>query len=178
MLLQAQRGLNVKFDPTARPRSKPQDFDKLAWDHSLPFLDYSQQAEFSSDFGWRNLWGRRDFHGGVDLMAPVGTPIKAITDGKIAYLEKSGKNSGIVLQGVGQHSGHYFTYWHMTPVRNWKEGDYVRPGQVLGGLANWGANTHLHYAVHQSSSPNYKSRSDKNALHPLLYHANRIVASR
>lgn len=178
ILLEAQKRVHTKFDVARKPSVAPTDFVKKPWDHSLPFLSKEQKAAFSSDFGWRSLWGRRDFHGGIDVMAPKGTPIKAITNGKIIYLEKAGKNGGVVIEGMGKHKGHFFTYWHMSPARGWAEGDVIRQGQKIGALANWGANTHLHYAVHKADGSNYKARTDKNAVHPLLYHSSQKLASR
>ena len=177
ILLEAQRRLHAKFDVARKPNKAPTEYKNQPWDHTLPFLDKDQVAEFSSDFGWRSLWGRRDFHGGIDVMAPAGTPIKAITDGKIVYTEDAGKNGGVVIEGLDKHKGHFFTYWHMTPGRGWLKGDVIRKGQKIGTLASWGSNTHLHYAVHISQGPNYKARTDKNAVHPLLYHSNLKLAS-
>ncbi len=169
-LLTAMRRMDPQFDATKRPRRTPQEWVKRPWDHSLGFLLADQKAEYSSDYGWRSLWGRKDFHGGIDVMARKGTPVFAITDGWLEYAESAGRHGGLVLKGQGQHAGYHFTYWHIQPSSKLRQGQQVRKGQLLGRIANWGANSHLHYAVHATDGQSYKARKDSRSIHPMLYH--------
>ncbi len=176
-LVSAMRRMDSQFDATKRPRRTPKEWVKRPWDHSLGFLLPDQKAEYSSDYGWRSLWGRKDFHGGIDVMARKGTPVFAITDGWLEYAESAGRNGGLVLKGQGQHAGFHFTYWHIQPSAKLRQGQQVRKGQLLGRIANWGANSHLHYAVHATDGQSYKARKDSRSIHPMLYHRREIVSA-
>jgi murein DD-endopeptidase MepM/ murein hydrolase activator NlpD len=177
-IMSAMRRMDQQFDVQKRPRRTPKEWVKRPWDHSLPFLLADQKADYSSDYGWRSLWGRKDFHGGIDIMAKKGTPIFAVTDGVLEYAENAGRNGGLVLRGQGRDQGYHFTYWHIQPSGKLHQGQQVRKGQLLGRIANWGANSHLHYAVHATDGQTYKARSDKASLHPLIYHRARETAAR
>ncbi|MCL6592666.1 MAG: G5 domain-containing protein, partial [Alicyclobacillus sp.] len=47
--------------------------------------------DITSGFGWRNLGGTGDFHPGIDIGCPVGTPVYATNNGVV---EDAGWNSG------------------------------------------------------------------------------------
>lgn len=177
-ILTAMRRMDQQFDVRKRPRRTPKEWVKRPWDHSLPFLLADQKADYSSDYGWRSLWGRKDFHGGIDIMAKKGTPIFAVSDGILEYAESAGRNGGLVLRGQGRDQGYHFTYWHIRPSAKLRQGQAVRRGQLVGHIANWGANSHLHYAVHATEGKSYKARSDSASLHPLLYHRAKASARR
>lgn len=106
-------------------------------------------ATFSNDWGTPRPGGRS--HQGIDLFAPTGTPIVAISDGT---LFKVGWN------GVGgwrfwlrDKWGNEFYHAHLSafaPAA--KEGAVVKAGTVIGFVGNTGdARTtppHLHFEVH------------------------------
>lgn len=85
-------------------------------------------------------------HKGVDYAAPMGTPIKAASDGKIDFKgTKGGYGNTIILMHAGKHST---LYAHMSGfARGLKKGDAVRQGQTIGYLGKSGLATgpHLHY---------------------------------
>jgi murein DD-endopeptidase MepM/ murein hydrolase activator NlpD len=85
-------------------------------------------------------------HKGVDYAAPVGTPVRATGDGKVAFVgTKGGYGKAIVLQ----HGDRYSTvYAHLSRfARAISSGQRVRQGQTIGYVGKSGLATgpHLHY---------------------------------
>jgi murein DD-endopeptidase MepM/ murein hydrolase activator NlpD len=101
----------------------------------------------SSCYGWR--WGA--LHGGVDIAAPIGTPVYAAHSGRVV---RSGSASGfglaIYIQG---DDGSVTVYGHVN--REFvSAGERVSVGDVIAEVGNRGQSTgpHLHFEVHPSGS--------------------------
>lgn len=97
--------------------------------------------------------GRRTqgIHGtnGVDLAAPVGTPIVAAASGDIIIALEGGWNGGYGTYVVVRHdNGTQSLYAHMSSVAAGK-GQRVNAGQVIGYVGNTGRSTgaHLHFEI-------------------------------
>ncbi len=119
------------------------------------------RSYISSYFGWRDNpfgAGGREYHNGVDIPGPVGTPIVALSDGQVAW-SYSSKSAGEWI-GIDHGNGIYSVYMHMS-VRKVYEGDYVSAGQVIGLMGSTGRSTgsHLHLGV----------RVDGSYVNPLNY---------
>ena len=99
-------------------------------------------GRFTSGFGAR--WGVQ--HYGIDLAAPIGTPIFALTDGVV---EESGPASGFGMWVVlRHHDGTATVYGHIN--RSLVEvGQQVRAGEEIAEVGNRGQSTgpHLHLEV-------------------------------
>ncbi len=85
-------------------------------------------------------------HRGVDYAAPMGTPIRAVADGKVVSLgTQNGYGNVIVLQ----HGDTYSTlYGHMSRfARGLGRGAFVQQGETIGFVGKSGLATgpHLHY---------------------------------
>ena len=93
------------------------------------------------------LGGRRP-HRGIDLAAPVGTPIRAIADGRV---EIAGWLSGYGRTVVIRHAyGYGSLYAHLQDfAENIKAGQGVARNQVIGHVGMSGLTTgpHLHYGL-------------------------------
>ena len=105
-------------------------------------------TRISSRFGKRMhpILNRMREHRGVDYAAPLGTPIKAAGDGRIAFIgRKGGYGNTIIIK----HDGTYSTlYGHMKQFkRGLKRGSWVKQGDVIGFVGQTGLATgpHLHY---------------------------------
>ncbi len=93
-----------------------------------------------------------DHHRGIDLVAPVGTPILAPAAGKVVVATTShekGSGWGIVVQldhGNGLHT--YFAHLKEARVQ---PGQRVEAGQVIATLGGTGRVTgpHLHFEIWQ-----------------------------
>ncbi len=107
-------------------------------------------ARLTSPYGMRRhpILGVKKMHSGVDLAAPLGTPIKVTGNGVIV---KKGGVSGYGNYIRIRHANGYVTaYAHMSaygPGINL--GKRVRQGQIVGYVGSTGRSTgnHLHYEV-------------------------------
>ncbi len=86
------------------------------------------------------------FHNGVDLHAPSGTPVFAPADGVAALsISADGGNQLIITHKNGYKTG----YAHLTS-RVVHEGETVKKGQLVAYTGNSGSHTtapHLHFTV-------------------------------
>ena len=108
----------------------------------LKLLKPVQNALVSSPYGFR--WGRP--HQGIDLAAPVGTPIQASEKGRVVY---SGWKQGYGnFVAVDHGHGMETHYAHCSKVLV-HVGQEVRKGQMIAKVGNTGNSTgpHLHFEV-------------------------------
>ncbi len=116
------------------------------------------QGTITSHFGWRRVSKRRGrLHKGVDIAAPVGTPITAPADGKVAFV---GRKGGYGLTLIIDHGGNLTTlYGHNSEIFV-NEGDAVKKGQQISSIGMSGRSTgpHVHYEVRVDGNPVNPSR--------------------
>jgi len=93
-------------------------------------------------------------HKGIDLAAPIGTPIYAIGDGRIAFL---GRQNGYGNMIKIIHDRQYTTvYAHMLKFqKGLRAGSGIRKGQIIGYVGQSGLATgpHCHYELHLNHIP-------------------------
>ena len=102
----------------------------------------------TSLFGPRNhpITGKYSNHGGTDVRANYGTPIKSARGGTVMTSEYHWSYGNYVV--VLHDNGTTTLYAHMSK-RAVKEGQTVQQGQVLGYVGSTGSSTgnHLHYEL-------------------------------
>jgi murein DD-endopeptidase MepM/ murein hydrolase activator NlpD len=111
-------------------------------------LIWPVNGSVSSPFGQR--WGR--LHAGIDIPAPVGTPIRAADGGRVVI---AGMQGGYGNYTCIQHGGAMSTcYGHQSSI-GVSVGQTVRQGQVIGAVGNTGNSTgpHLHFEIRINGSP-------------------------
>ena len=115
------------------------------WTHPLP------NSRISSDFGPR----RRRFHSGLDLAAPLGTPIRASRDGVVGYA--SSRASYGRLDVIDHGNGMTTRYGHCSKILV-APGASVTAGTPIAEVGSTGHSTgnHLHFEI----------RRDGHALDP------------
>ncbi len=100
----------------------------------------------TSPFGWRTIWGRKEFHLGIDIYAPKNIKIYASNGGKVitATYHKSYGNYVIIDHGGGKAT----LYAHANSL-NVRVGDVVKQGDVIAYVGTTGSSTgyHLHFEV-------------------------------
>jgi murein DD-endopeptidase MepM/ murein hydrolase activator NlpD len=123
-------------------------------------LGYPIRGWITSPFGYRRspFTGRREFHEGIDIAAPVGAPIRVPADGVAVF---AGRNGGYGRVVVVDHGYGFSTrYGHCSKILV-SVGEKVKRGQVIARVGNTGRSTapHLHYEV----------RVGKVAVNPYYY---------
>ncbi len=108
----------------------------------------------SSNFGLRRhpILGYRRMHSGMDFKASYGTPIVAVSDGRVISAGRAGGCGNAVKL---QHGGNLQTrYCHMSRMAV-SAGSSVRRGQVIGYVGSTGLSTgpHLHYEMYRGGRP-------------------------
>jgi len=100
----------------------------------------------------------RHFHRGIDIVAPMGTPVRASGSGTIVYIGwnyADGYDPAWIV--VIAHSQSLQTWYaHLSPTHpgGIHTGSRVREGQIIGYEGNTGHSTgaHLHWAVYFNGS--------------------------
>lgn len=102
----------------------------------------------TSGFGMRRhpILGYRRLHAGIDFRARHGTPIVAVSDGRVSSAGRAG-GCGIAVR-LEHGSGLSTRYCHMSRMAV-SRGQQVRRGQVIGYVGSTGLSTgaHLHYEM-------------------------------
>jgi hypothetical protein len=113
---------------------------------SVPGL-WPVHGAVTSRFGWRRspIGGKPDWHPGVDIVAPFGTPVRATGDGVVAF---AGRARGYGAMVVVEHGVITTRYAHLSAI--WvRAGQRVLVGKPVGAVGRTGRATapHLHYEV-------------------------------
>lgn len=95
-----------------------------------------------------------DFHKGLDLSAPTGTPVYATGDGVVTFAGRYPIRQSVSWWRFGnmvtiKHADRFVTiYAHCDEVKV-KTGQQVKQGDVIAtvGSTGWSTNSHLHYEV-------------------------------
>ncbi len=93
-----------------------------------------------------------DFHRGIDIMAPIGEPIKAAKAGEI-YENSANKWWGNYI--IVKHADNVFTYYcHQSRTAS-RKGQRVAAGELIGYVGKTGKATgpHLHFEVRVGKDP-------------------------
>jgi len=110
-------------------------------------------ARISSPWGWRinPVLKRPEFHKGIDMAAPMGTPVRAAADGTVAFAGRHGYN-GVLIKV--KHTAQLVTaYSHLERIAaHLHVGSHVAKGQIIGYVGETGLATgpHLYYEVYVS----------------------------
>jgi murein DD-endopeptidase MepM/ murein hydrolase activator NlpD len=136
----------------AFPGELPAYFDEVGGPLGRQFLRYPVKfSRISSVFTqgrFHPLYGVTRPHHGVDFAAPIGTPVRAISDGKILVAGRRG-DAGIMIRL--SHGDRYASaYLHLNSLAaGMRPGVSVRRGQIIGTVGMTGAATgaHLHFSL-------------------------------
>ncbi|MBI3736888.1 M23 family metallopeptidase, partial [Candidatus Sumerlaeota bacterium] len=111
-------------------------------------------GSLSSSFGYRKqpIGGARKYHQGVDIQAPIRSPIVASASGTVIEVSRSwAKGLNLLIK----HSGGYETaYFHLSSATV-KEGQKVNQGQLIGyeGMTGVTTGPHVHFEIHKDGQP-------------------------
>ncbi len=112
-------------------------------------------GRITSTFGWRKSpFGRssQEFHDGLDIAAPYGSPIRAAADGVVIQSEW--------LAGWGRiirisHGNGLVTCYAHNSANLVKKGDRVTKGSVIAKVGSSGRSTgpHVHFTIEKNGKP-------------------------
>lgn len=124
-----------------------------------------ENGSISSFYGKR----RRDFHDGIDIRAPKGTPVHAAKAGEVIYSSNRIRGYGNMI--VVKHDDNMATVYAHNRKNLVRIGDRVKDGQVIALVGRTGRATgpHLHFEVRKGEVP-------ENPLHYLPQLEGREVA--
>lgn len=108
-------------------------------------------AEALIGFGWQvDMTSQIVFHSGVDLQSEVGTPVRAVAAGTVAFAGEQGNYGNLV---VINHSGGLQTRYAQLDSITVQQGQAIGAGDRLGTVGQTGDArvSHLHFEVRRNS---------------------------
>lgn len=114
-----------------------------------------QKATVALGYGWqiRPDTGKVFFNSGVDLLAAVGTPVRTVAAGTVAFAGQQGSYGNLVV--VNHPRGRQTRYAHLKSIAV-RAGQTVKQGDLLGTVGLTGKpisiQPHLHFEVRYASS--------------------------
>jgi lipoprotein NlpD len=127
--------------PATPPPADVKSAAPLRWPVAAPRL--------TSRFGSR--WGH--VHEGIDMAAPVGTPVLAAAPGEVIYAGDQVRGYGNMV--VIKHEGGLVTVYAHNSLLLVHTGDGVSVGQEIARVGDTGRSTapHLHFEVRRNETP-------------------------
>jgi hypothetical protein len=131
--------------------------------------------EMNTSYGPRIDADRWDFHDGIDLPAPVGTPVHAMADGTVhraGPADTTGPGQGfgsthVLLKVVDPTDGDdlFLVYLHLDSIAEGVIQDaHVKQGDIIGTVGQEDAEyPHLHFEFRKHTA------KEENSVHPLHY---------
>jgi murein DD-endopeptidase MepM/ murein hydrolase activator NlpD len=128
--------------PNLPPLGKPDSY--LPGSGKFAGYRWPAQGMLTSPYGWR--WGR--MHKGIDIAAPIGTPIVAAASGKVITAGWNDGGYGNLVE-IKHADGSVTLYGHNNRILV-KVGQQVAQGQQIAEMGSTGFSTgpHSHFEVH------------------------------
>ncbi len=144
----------VWFDPSGHPQAAAYyapDGGSLSRAFLLSPLPYDR---LTSGYGWRisPIFHKPEFHKGIDLAIPVGTPVRTIADGRVVY---AGWGTGYGKYVKVEHPGGFATIYSHLSRFEVHVGEQVKQGEVvaLSGNTGWSTGPHLYFQFFVHGKP-------------------------
>lgn len=127
------------------------DGSSLARAFLLSPLPYDR---LTSGYGWRisPIFHKPEFHKGIDLAIPMGTPVRTIADGRVVY---AGWGTGYGKYVKVEHPGGFATIYSHLSSFEVHVGETVKQGEVvaLSGSTGWSTGPHLYFQFFVRGKP-------------------------
>jgi len=147
---QLERELNAELENYLAELQKKQQSVYVGGSLAWP-LDPTAPYWYSSEFGYRILWGQPDNHLGLDIACNQNTKILAANGGTVLKSEWHWSYGNYVL--IDHGGGMATLYAHMTS-RAVSAGQTVSLGDVIGyvGMTGSASGHHLHFEVRKNGA--------------------------
>lgn len=145
----ADAALNAELEAALAAAAKDEyvqyavDQGQLIWPVSTSY------SKVSSSFGSRTLFGRPDFHYGIDIPAPHGSNVYAAQSGTVTHAQSHYSYGNFV---VINHGGGYSTLYAHNSSLCVSVGQKVNRGDVIAyvGATGVASGSHCHFEVRQN----------------------------
>ena len=123
-------------------------------------------------YGWslQRATGKTIFHSGIDLESALGTPVRAVGDGTIAFAGQQETYGNLVV--INHAEGLQTRYAQLGRIQV-SAGQAVKQGEVIGTVGNTGrpssAAPHLHFEVRSRSNSGWVAENPAPYLMPDLF---------
>jgi len=135
-------------------------------------VDRVAVADLADTWGASRSEGRT--HEGIDIVAPLGTLVLAVADGRIAKFFES-ERGGITIYQFDTSERFVYYYAHLNArAAGLAEGDMVRQGQVIAYVGETGNAPipHLHFEVQRLTPEKHWWEAESMNPYPLLLAGN------
>ena len=154
---QASEGFELRSPFYSNPKINGEELNIQNGEFVWPLDGYTK---ITSKFGKRisPITGKDEWHNGIDIQAPKGTPIKAPKDGVV---EQAGfhKSYGYYIKIHHTGTNYYTIYAHCSQLIA-RRGDVVKTGDTIARVGSTGDSTgnHLHFEIR--FGPRFKDAVD------------------
>jgi murein DD-endopeptidase MepM/ murein hydrolase activator NlpD len=126
--------------------------EHVGYDLSHTPLGMPFHGRITSTFGHReNPFGGNNVetHKGLDISGPIGSPVKAMAEGKVEFAGQRGGFGNCIM--LNHANGFETLYGHLSKILV-TLGENVKIGQIIGKIGSTGRSTgpHLHYEIHKN----------------------------
>ncbi len=174
LTIKNKRKVNPNKDDSKRiaAESKRKKKAKTLFSETRPNVDFiwPVTGRISSIFGLRRFFNEQERrpHGGLDIAAVEGTPIKAIADGTVIDSGDFFFSGNMIFINHGQ--GIISLYAHLSKI-SVKPGDIIKQGDIIGNVGQTGRVTgpHLHFSIllnQTAIDPAFMLPKDGNSFSP------------
>jgi murein DD-endopeptidase MepM/ murein hydrolase activator NlpD len=136
--------------PAAPPQPGADPGKQAAGDTPAGRFRWPVRGRILAAYGHAASGGRND---GINIAAPLGTPVRAIDSGTVAYAGNEVKGYGNIVL-IKHANGWISAYAHLDDVTV-KPGETIAAGQVIAKVGNSGgvAEPQLHFELRRGSQP-------------------------
>ncbi|MDP8321008.1 MAG: M23 family metallopeptidase [Candidatus Stygibacter australis] len=134
---------------TSKPKPKPVKTREKDKSSKAPDMLQHQPVE---NYTITCRFNKKERHQGIDLAAPLGTPIYAVLDGKVIY---SGVQKGYGNLVILEHPDRVMTVYAHNEANIVEAGESVQAGDKIASMGSTGRSTgnHLHFEIRKAGQP-------------------------
>lgn len=154
-----QQNPTVVFVPSS---SKVKPASRSAGSVTTMGSPISNSTGVSFSYGWQihPITNQVFFHSGIDLLAEVGTPVRATASGVVVFAKAQGSYGNLVI--INHQGGMQTRYAQLESIKV-KLGEQVKINQVLGTVGATGEPSsrepHLHFEVRASEDLGWTAKN-------------------